>query len=85
MQAVHVAKPGAPLELVERDVPEPPEGYVVIKVQARGICHSDSLTKEGLWPDLQFQRVPGHEIAGVIDRLGAGVEARVRVVLTPDK
>lgn len=74
MQAVQVAKPGGPLELVERDIPEPPEGHVLVKVQACGICHSDSLTKEGQWPGLQFPRVPGHEIAGVIDKLGARVE-----------
>jgi D-arabinose 1-dehydrogenase-like Zn-dependent alcohol dehydrogenase len=74
MQAVQVAKPGGPLELVERDVPEPPAGHVVIKVQACGVCHSDSHTKDGSWPDLHYPRVPGHEIAGVIDKLGAGVE-----------
>jgi D-arabinose 1-dehydrogenase-like Zn-dependent alcohol dehydrogenase len=74
MQAVQVTKPGGPLELVERDVPEPPEGHVLVKVQACGICHSDSLTKEGAWPGLQFPRVPGHEIAGVIEKLGARVD-----------
>ncbi|WP_322052362.1 alcohol dehydrogenase [Paraburkholderia bannensis] len=74
MQAVQVAKAGGPLELVERDIPEPSAGHVLIKVQACGICHSDSLTKEGQWPGLQFPRVPGHEIAGVIERMGAGVE-----------
>ncbi|POR46849.1 alcohol dehydrogenase [Paraburkholderia eburnea] len=74
MQAVQVANAGGPLELVERDIPEPDAGHVLIKVQACGICHSDSLTKEGHWPGLQFPRVPGHEIAGVIERTGAGVE-----------
>jgi D-arabinose 1-dehydrogenase-like Zn-dependent alcohol dehydrogenase len=74
MQVVQVAKPGGALELVERDVPEPPEGHVLVKVQACGICHSDSLTKEGQWPGLQFPRVPGHEIAGVIEKLGSRVE-----------
>jgi D-arabinose 1-dehydrogenase-like Zn-dependent alcohol dehydrogenase len=74
MQVVQVAKPGGPLELVERDVPEPPEGHVLVKVQACGICHSDSLTKEGHWPGLQFPRVPGHEIAGVVEKLGSRVE-----------
>ncbi|MFC5428929.1 alcohol dehydrogenase [Paraburkholderia denitrificans] len=74
MQVVQVAKPGGPLELVERDVPEPPEGHVLVKVQACGICHSDSLTKEGHWPGLQFPRVPGHEIAGVIEKLGTRVD-----------
>jgi D-arabinose 1-dehydrogenase-like Zn-dependent alcohol dehydrogenase len=74
MQAVQVANAGGPLELVERDIPEPAAGHVLIKVQACGICHSDSLTKEGHWPGLQFPRVPGHEIAGVIARTGADVE-----------
>ncbi len=62
------------MTVVEREIPQPGDGHVRIKVQACGICHSDSLTKEGLWPGLQFPRVPGHEIAGVIDALGAGIE-----------
>ncbi|RDU95889.1 alcohol dehydrogenase [Trinickia dinghuensis] len=74
MKAVQVKNAGGPFEIVERDVPEPPEGHVLIKVRACGICHSDSLTKEGHWPGLQFPRVPGHEIAGVIDKLGARVD-----------
>jgi D-arabinose 1-dehydrogenase-like Zn-dependent alcohol dehydrogenase len=74
MQAVQVAKAGGPLELVERDVPAPPEGHVLVKVQACGICHSDSMTKEGHWPGLQYPRVPGHEIAGVVEETGARVE-----------
>ena len=74
MKAVQVTSAGGPFELVEREVPEPPEGHVLIKVQACGICHSDSLTKEGMWPGLQFPRVPGHEVAGVIDKLGARVD-----------
>lgn len=74
MKAVQVEAAGGPLKLVELDVPEPGDGQVRIKVQACGICHSDSLTKEGQWPGLAFPRVPGHEIAGVIDAVGAGVE-----------
>jgi D-arabinose 1-dehydrogenase-like Zn-dependent alcohol dehydrogenase len=74
MRAVQVAKAGGPLELVERDVPAPPEGHVLVKVQACGICHSDSMTKEGHWPGLQYPRVPGHEIAGVIEETGPRVE-----------
>jgi D-arabinose 1-dehydrogenase-like Zn-dependent alcohol dehydrogenase len=73
MRAVQVRSPGGPLEMVEREVPAPGPGQVLIKVQACGICHSDSLTKEGAWPGLQYPRVPGHEIAGVIDTLGEGV------------
>src|SRR6516162_1419816 len=73
MKAAQVSKGGAEFEVVERDIPEPGAGQVRIKVQACGVCHSDVLTKEGLWPGIQYPRVPGHEIAGVIDELGAGV------------
>jgi D-arabinose 1-dehydrogenase-like Zn-dependent alcohol dehydrogenase len=73
MRAVQVSRPGGPLELVEREIPELGEGSVRIKVQACGVCHSDSLMKEGLWPGLQYPRVPGHEVAGVIDAIGPGV------------
>ncbi|SAL80219.1 alcohol dehydrogenase [Caballeronia choica] len=74
MKAVEVREAGGPLQLVERDVPEPGPGHVRIKVQACGICHSDSMTKEGHWPGIQYPRVPGHEIAGVIDAIGSEVE-----------
>ncbi|HEV3061673.1 MAG TPA: alcohol dehydrogenase [Vicinamibacterales bacterium] len=74
MRSMQVPRPGGPFEMVERDVPEPVAGAVRIKVQACGICHSDSLTKEGLWPGIQYPRVPGHEVAGTIDALGAGVK-----------
>ena len=73
MRAVQVSRPGGPLEIVERDIPEPGPGNVRIKVQACGICHSDSLTLMGGFPGQQYPRVPGHEVAGVIDALGAGV------------
>src|SRR5580692_2681310 len=73
MRAVQVARPGGPLEMVERDVPQPGPDQVRIKVQACGICHSDSAVKEGLWPGLQYPRVPGHEVVGVVDAVGAGV------------
>ena len=73
MRVVQVPKPNGPLELVEREIPAPGAGAVRLKVQARGVCHSDSLTKEGAFPGLQYPRVPGHEVAGVIDRLGPGV------------
>jgi D-arabinose 1-dehydrogenase-like Zn-dependent alcohol dehydrogenase len=72
MRAVQVSTPGGPLELVERDIPEPGPGTVRIKVQACGICHSDSLTKEGHMPGIQYPRVPGHEAVGVIDAIGKG-------------
>jgi len=67
MMAAQVSKPGGPFELVERDVPQPGPGQVRVKVLACGICHSDVLVKENLWPGIQFPRVPGHEVAGIID------------------
>ena len=67
MHAVQVGRPNGPFELVERDIPEPGPGSVRIKVQACGICHSDSLTKEGTWPGIRYPRAPGHEVAGMID------------------
>ena len=73
MRVVQVARPGGPFEIVERPIPEPGPGTVRIKVQACGICHSDSITKEGLFPGIQYPRVPGHEVAGVIDAVGPGV------------
>src|ERR1700726_1502340 len=76
MRVAQVPRPNAPFEIVERQIPEPAPGSVRIKVQACGICHSDSLTKEGTFPGLQYPRVPGHEIAGVIDAIGQGVAGR---------
>jgi D-arabinose 1-dehydrogenase-like Zn-dependent alcohol dehydrogenase len=73
MRVVQVAQANGPFELVEREIPEPGAGCVRVKVEACGICHSDSFTKEGLWPGIEYPRVPGHEIAGVIDAIGTGV------------
>jgi len=73
MKVAQVSKPGAAFQIVEREIPDPGAGQVRIKVQACGICHSDVLTKEGLIPGIQYPRIPGHEVAGVIDELGAGV------------
>lgn len=73
MRAIEVAYPGGPLELVERDRPEPGPGEVRITVQACGVCHSDEVTKEGYFPGLAYPLTPGHEVAGVIDALGPGV------------
>src|SRR6266478_305582 len=73
MRAAQVSHPNGPFEIVERQVPEPGPGSVRIKVQACGVCHSDSVTKEGLFPGIQYPRVPGHEVAGVIDEIGSGV------------
>jgi D-arabinose 1-dehydrogenase-like Zn-dependent alcohol dehydrogenase len=73
MKTVEIPAPGADFRVVEREIPSPAQREVRIKVKACGICHSDVLTKEGAWPGIQYPRVPGHEVAGVIDALGAGV------------
>ena len=73
MKAVQVSKPGGNFEVVERPKPEPGRGQVRIKVEACGVCHSDTIVKETGWPGLQYPRVPGHEIAGRIDTVGADV------------
>jgi D-arabinose 1-dehydrogenase-like Zn-dependent alcohol dehydrogenase len=67
MRAVQVARPKAPFEIVQREIPELGPGAVRIKVQACGICHSDTLTREGTFPGVQYPRVPGHEVVGVVD------------------
>lgn len=73
MRAVQVSRKDGPLELVEREIPKPGPGAVRIRVEACGICHSDSFTKEGTFPGVLYPRVPGHELAGVVDAVGAGV------------
>ena len=64
MRVAQITRPGGPFELVERDIPQPAAGQVRIKVQACGICHSDSLVKEGHWSGLQFPRVPAMKWSG---------------------
>src|ERR1044071_5007422 len=73
MKVAQVPNPGADFQIVEREIPDPGAGQVRIKVQACGVCHSDVLTKDGSWPGIQYPRVPGHEVVGIIDELGAGV------------
>src|SRR5260370_31780294 len=73
MRAVQVPRPRGPFEIVDREIPEPQAAWVRIKVQACGICHSDSLVKDGTWPGIQYPRVPGHEVIGIIDAVGPGV------------
>src|SRR5262245_8596146 len=73
MRAVQVSRAGGPLEMVEREIPVPRPGQVRVKVEANGICHSDVATKDGLLPGIIYPRVPGHEIAGVVDAVGEGV------------
>jgi D-arabinose 1-dehydrogenase-like Zn-dependent alcohol dehydrogenase len=76
MRVVQVPRAKGDFEFVEREIPSPGSGEVRIKVQACGVCHSDSVTKEGLFPNIQYPRVPGHEVVGVIDAVGAGVAGR---------
>ena len=73
MRVAQIPAPGADFQIVEREIPAPSAGEVRIKVQACGVCHSDVLTKEGLWPGIQYPRIPGHEVVGIIDEVGGGV------------
>ncbi len=74
MKAIQVSAPHGDFELVEREIPEPKENEVLIKVQACGICHGDAVTKEGQFPGIQYPRIPGHEVVGTIAKLGTGTE-----------
>jgi propanol-preferring alcohol dehydrogenase len=74
MKAVQVSEGGKGFEIVERQIPTPGPGQVRVKVEACGICHSDAFVKEGLFPGIAYPRVPGHEVAGIIDEVGAGVD-----------
>jgi D-arabinose 1-dehydrogenase-like Zn-dependent alcohol dehydrogenase len=73
MKAVQVPKAGADFEVVEREIPQPGPGQVRIRVSACGVCRSDEITKNGIYPGISYPRVPGHEVAGAIDEVGAGV------------
>ena len=73
MKSAQISRPGGDFEIVERQIPNPDAGEVRIKVQACGVCHSDVFTKEGWWPGIAYPRVPGHEVAGIVDQLGPGV------------
>jgi D-arabinose 1-dehydrogenase-like Zn-dependent alcohol dehydrogenase len=73
MRAVQVPRPGGPFEIVERDIPEAESGMVRVKIQACGVCHSDEVTKHGLFPGIEYPRVPGHEVIGVVDAVGSTV------------
>jgi D-arabinose 1-dehydrogenase-like Zn-dependent alcohol dehydrogenase len=74
MRAVQVLEPKQPLELGEIDLPEPGQGRVLVKVEACGICHSDALLVENLWPHISYPRTPGHEVAGSVHALGPNSE-----------
>src|SRR3977135_3685533 len=73
MKVAQISQPGGEFEIVEREIPKPADGQVRIKIQACGICHSDAVTKKGMFPWSQYPRIPGHEVVGTIDELGAGV------------
>src|ERR1700686_358489 len=73
MRAIQIPSAKGPFQLVEMDIPEPAAGLVRVKVQACGVCHSDEYAKEGSRPGIQYPRIPGHEVAGIIDAVGAGV------------
>jgi D-arabinose 1-dehydrogenase-like Zn-dependent alcohol dehydrogenase len=73
MKVAQIPNPGADFQIVEREIPTPDAGHVRIKVQACGVCHSDTFTKNGLWPGIQYPRIPGHEVVGIVDEVGAGV------------
>jgi D-arabinose 1-dehydrogenase-like Zn-dependent alcohol dehydrogenase len=73
MKSAQVAGKGAGLQIVEREIPEPGAGQVRIRVRACGVCHSDALVVEAAWPGIPYPRVPGHEVAGIVDKVGAGV------------
>ncbi len=73
MRVAQVTVMKGPIEIVEREIPEPGAGFARLKVEACGVCHSDSFTKDGTWPGIRYPRVPGHEIAGIIDAVGADV------------
>ena len=73
MKAMQVQSPGAEFELIQREIPEPKEHEVLIKVEACGICHGDALAKEGGFPGLTYPRIPGHEVVGTIEKTGSSV------------
>jgi D-arabinose 1-dehydrogenase-like Zn-dependent alcohol dehydrogenase len=73
MKVAQIPNPGADFQIVKREISTPDAGQVRFKVQACGVCHSDVLTKDGLWPGIQYPRIPGHEVVGMIDEVGAGV------------
>ena len=73
MRAMVVHEAKGPLKAEERDLPDPGAGEIRLRVEACGVCHSDAMTIEGLWPGIRYPRIPGHEVSGVVDAIGAGV------------
>lgn len=74
MKAAQINEAGGDFQIVEREMPEPGAGEVRIRVQACGVCHSDAFVREGTFPGISYPRVPGHEVIGIIDKRGDGVE-----------
>ena len=73
MKAIQISRPGGDFELVEREIPVPLPGEVLIKVQACGVCHGEAVIKEGAFPRLSYPRIPGHEVIGTISALGVDI------------
>lgn len=73
MKAIQVPKPGADFDIIDREIPTPKDNEVLIKVEACGICHSDDMVKQGAMPGIEYPRVPGHEVVGIIDKVGKNV------------
>jgi alcohol dehydrogenase len=74
MRAMLFPQPNAPLQLVERDIPTPGRREILVKVQACGVCHSDTVTGQGLFPGIEYPRIPGHEVIGTIEALGSDTD-----------
>ena len=73
MKAIQVKAPGADFELVQIEIPEPKAYEVLIKVDACGICHGDSVAKDGHMPGIKYPIIPGHEVVGIVDKVGANI------------
>lgn len=71
MKAIQISSPGNDFELVHIEIPKPKEHEVLVKVETCGVCHGDAIVKDGRFPGLQYPRIPGHEVAGIIDQLGS--------------
>src|SRR4051794_37038061 len=74
MKVARVLGPKKGFQLVDEEKPSPGPNEVRVKVEACGVCHSDSFTAEGMWPGIAYPRAPGHEIAGTIDAAGPGAD-----------
>ena len=71
MKAIQISSPGADFEIIEKEIPEPGNNEVLIKVEACGVCHGDSISKEGHFPDIKYPIIPGHEVVGIVHKVGS--------------